>query len=111
MHLKVEVKIEVSRIILGTAQMQECYGYDQLRGQLSIRDNALKLLDYAWRRGIRQIDTALDYGTAHEAISQFLIENSDKNFGVTTKITDVSASHFDKLNKLFEIQNCQLQIV
>jgi aryl-alcohol dehydrogenase-like predicted oxidoreductase len=90
----------IDKLVLGTAQFGQPYGINNLTGMPS-REDALALLEFAHDQGIRLLDTALVYGTAHELIRQFH-QQSGKAFRVYTKFhgkDSESLSQPDALNK------------
>ena len=60
----------VEKLILGTVQLGLNYGINNTTGKPS-EQLAFELLDYAKRNGIRYLDSAENYGTAHEVIGKY----------------------------------------
>jgi len=69
------------RLVLGTAAFQAGYGITN-GGKLSERKQWWNLLEAAFARGIKKIDTAAAYGEAERILGDFGM----KNFSVITKI-------------------------
>ena len=57
--------------ILGTAQIGQPYGVVNHTGAID-RDQAAELINFAWKQGIRTIDTAIDYGQSQNILGQVL---------------------------------------
>ena len=73
----------MSKLILGTAQLGLKYGINNQLGQPNISD-AFSILKEAYDSGIRILDTAEVYGSAHEIISEFHSKNKQR-FKIITK--------------------------
>jgi len=73
------------KLILGTVQMGLSYGINNISGKISKEESTAILLE-ANQSGIRLLDTAEAYGTAHEVIGNFHRSNPNITFGVITKI-------------------------
>ena len=71
-----------SRTVLGTAQFDPSYGFDEKRGELSIDCRVTELFDTVLTKGIREIDTAVAFGQAHEKIQSYLIKHPNKCFNI-----------------------------
>ena len=78
-----------SRIILGTAQLGMPYGLGKWKHELMPEAVAFSILDRAWERGIRTIDTSPDYGIAEARLGKYLNNNPSKSFNVITKIKNL----------------------
>ena len=59
-----------SRIILGTAQFGIPYGISNKKGKIPKKE-IFKILDYAFRKNIRYLDTASGYGKSEQIIGDF----------------------------------------
>ena len=95
-----------SRTVLGTAQFEPAYGFDERRGELSADCRVTELFDTIWKKGVREIDTAVAYGQAHEKIQSYLIRHPDKWFNITTKFTEKNARQRKSIEELVSLQNC-----
>lgn len=60
----------MSSLVLGTAQFGLNYGINNKNGQLPI-EQLLDVLELAWDNGIREIDTAQDYGNSEQVFLSF----------------------------------------
>ena len=73
----------IKKICLGTAQFGLDYGIANKNGKVS-GEEALKILEYAYRSGIDTIDTGSTYGTS-ECVLGDLISNSNIAFKIISK--------------------------
>jgi aryl-alcohol dehydrogenase-like predicted oxidoreductase len=73
------------KIILGTVQMGLPYGINNTAGKVPV-DESQNILQKAYEAGIRELDTAEAYGTAHQVIGDFHRANLGKIFDIITKI-------------------------
>lgn len=71
----------MSELVLGTAQWGHAYGHTNVKGRLDPAEVA-DIAKEAWSLGITYVDTALDYGDAHERLRPFA-----HRFHVTTKVS------------------------
>lgn len=85
------------KIALGTVQFGMQYGIANKTGKIS-KDNAFGLLEYAYKRSIRYLDTAHSYGESEEIIGKF-ISNSKKEFNIISKMP-----HLDKRSNPSKIE-------
>jgi aryl-alcohol dehydrogenase-like predicted oxidoreductase len=76
---------ELTKLVLGTAQMGLEYGINNKSGKIDLR-KSLKILDYAFENGIRTLDTAEVYGTAHYVISEYHKLHPNNQFNIITKL-------------------------
>lgn len=74
-----------NKLILGTVQMGLDYGISNPNGQIST-DESFKILEMAYDRGLRVLDTAEAYGNAHEVIGGFHAKYANKKFKIITKL-------------------------
>lgn len=95
-----------SRTVLGTAQFDPSYGFDEKRGELSIDCRVTELFDTVLTKGIREIDTAVAYGQAHEKIQSYLIKHPNKCFNIITKFIEKNVRERKSIEKLVSLQNC-----
>lgn len=73
-----------SKLILGTVQFGLNYGINNTTGKLK-ENKVLELLKIAYDLGIRTLDTAEVYGSAHEIIGNFHKKYSCSRFKIITK--------------------------
>ena len=95
-----------SRTVLGTAQFEPAYGFDEKKGEFTKDYKVTELYDTVWKKGVREIDTALAYGQAHEKIQSYLLQHPDKYFNVTTKFTEKNSKESKSIEKLVSLKNC-----
>ena len=88
-------KILNSKFILGTVQMGLTYGINNTKGKISL-DDSLKILEYAFDKGIETLDSAESYGNAHQVIGIFHNKNLTKKFKVITKLSHQINEDIDK---------------
>jgi aryl-alcohol dehydrogenase-like predicted oxidoreductase len=74
-----------SKLILGTVQMGLAYGINNTIGKISL-ENSHDILEYAFDNGIKILDSAEAYGSAHQIIGSFHKKNKKKIFEVITKL-------------------------
>jgi len=79
------------KIILGTVQFGMDYGINNPNGKLSYIDS-FKILDYAYKKGVRELDTANNYGNSEEVIGSYFKQNPHKKFRINTKISSKNDS-------------------
>lgn len=95
--------MKIEKLILGTVQLGLEYGINNVTGKPS-RKNAFAILEKAYSRGIKYLDTAAAYGDSEEVIGAF--HNVDqKRFLILTKFhpkgdEDVSKLVSDALGRL-----------
>ena len=73
-----------NKLILGTVQFGLNYGINNSQGKPT-KENVFQILNYAYEKGIRFLDTAELYGCAHELIGEYHKLNPDKKFNIITK--------------------------
>lgn len=73
----------INKLVLGTVQFGLQYGINNQSGKPG-REQVARILDTAWARGIRLLDTAEAYGDAQEVIGDYH-HSSPNRFGVITK--------------------------
>lgn len=74
-----------ARLVLGTAQIGMRYGISNKVGKPDLT-SAYRLLDTAWKAGIRYLDTAQNYGDAESIIGDWHRKNPEQRFNVVTKL-------------------------
>jgi uncharacterized protein len=85
------------KIILGTVQLGLPYGINNQEGKPS-KEEALKILDFAFDNGITSLDTADGYGEALQVIGRHKAL-SKRSFRIINKFKVDETILFDKLNK------------
>lgn len=86
------------KLILGTVQFGLNYGVNNTQGKPE-RENVFQILSFAYKNGIRYLDTAELYGNSHDLIGEFHQLNPDKKFEIITKFPhDFNISLEDKIN-------------
>ncbi len=68
------MKLNRKKIILGTAQLGSNYGITN--SAKFIKNRSYKILDYAWKNGIKSFDTAPYYKNSEKTIGNFVESNS-----------------------------------
>lgn len=98
---------QFSKIILGTVQLGMPYGLGRWANDLMPENDAFKILDVAFERGITTLDTSPDYGLAEARIARYLTMNPDKHFHILSKIKNIPRG-LDTLQPCFNdwIENC-----
>lgn len=87
----------ISRLVLGTAQLGTKYGVANNTGQPD-QHEADAILRTAWQSGVRTLDTAQAYGDSEEIIGRFLGANPDRRFNIITKLdANTNISDPDKI--------------
>lgn len=81
-RINLEDKSLINKLVLGTASLGMLYGVNTQDAPTDEEVNLI--LDYALYLGINEIDTALDYGKAHERIATFE-KNQNKHFKIISK--------------------------
>lgn len=92
-------------IILGTAQLGMPYGFGKWRGSLIPEKEVFRIIDFAWKNGVRTFDTSPEYGVAESRVSQYFSDNTEKKFHVISKIKNVHSDldrQKEQLNQWFE---------
>jgi aryl-alcohol dehydrogenase-like predicted oxidoreductase len=82
----------VRRLGLGTVQFGLSYGVSNVVGRFPEQQVA-EVLDYAWREGIRTLDTANAYGDSEVVLGRNLSPTHD--FEIVTKTVPVAATTID----------------
>jgi len=87
---------DFSKIILGTAQFGLNYGINNANGQIP-NNEIFKILDFAYEKNIKILDTSPVYGNSEKQIGKYLEKNPDKDFKIITKISNTEISLEDQL--------------
>lgn len=90
-----------NKIILGTVQLGIPYGINNSLGKPSEED-AFQILDYAFNKDIRTLDSADGYGDALSVIGHYRTR-SDRSFNIINKFKVDSSVIFEKLQKTLMI--------
>lgn len=77
--------MSTDKLILGTAQLGLNYGINNNLGKPTL-DEGNQILNIAFEKGIRTLDTAGVYGTAHKVIGNYHEKNSNNKFKIITKL-------------------------
>lgn len=77
--------MSIDKLILGTAQLGLNYGINNVLGKPTL-DKGNQILDIAFAKGIRTLDTAGVYGNAHKVIGDYHKKNSKNKFKIITKL-------------------------
>ena len=72
-------------LVLGTVQMGIEYGIYNKTGKIETTD-AIRILEYAYENGVRTLDTAEVYGTAHQVIGEYHKLHPNNKFNIITKL-------------------------
>ncbi len=75
----------IKKIVLGTVQFGLNYGINNQTGKPSAQA-VQQILDFAFKAGIRTLDSAEAYGDAHEVIGRYH-QNSENRFNIITKFS------------------------
>jgi aryl-alcohol dehydrogenase-like predicted oxidoreductase len=73
------------KLVLGTVQMGLTYGVHNKTGKITPSDS-IEILEYAFEHGIRVLDTAEAYGSAHQVIGQYHKLHPSHCFEIITKV-------------------------
>ena len=84
------------KLVLGTTQFGLSYGINNKVGQVS-NNEVVRILDYAYEKGLDVLDTAPVYGNSEKLIGDYFKKNQNKEFKIITKIS----SHGGSLTKQF----------
>lgn len=76
-----------NRLVLGTAQLGMRYGIANTAGKPDF-ETAQRILEVAWKNGIRQFDTAQAYGDSEEILGHVF-----KSLGISQKARIISKPH------------------
>jgi uncharacterized protein len=77
----------MEKLILGTVQFGLKYGINNKLGKPS-REEVFKILDFAFRSGIKILDTAESYGNSHQIIGDYHKERRRNKFKINTKLPE-----------------------
>lgn len=95
----------IDKIILGTVQFGLDYGINNSFGKPN-PGTVFSILNTAYDAGIRILDTAEAYGSAHEIIGQFHKAHPSKKFHIITKLPHhIDGNIYQKIDKYFQQLN------
>jgi len=101
------LKLDQSKLILGTVQMGLDYGINNQSGRQSF-EGAIEVLEVAQKGGISYLDTAADYGNSEKIIGYYNQKFSNGNFKIVTKLSgSENVCLVESLEKSFE--NLQIE--
>ncbi len=93
-----------NRIILGTAQFGLEYGINNKNGKVP-KNKIFEILDYAYSNGIYELDTASSYGDSEIILGEYLLNNPNKEFIISTKISKSNLALEDQVLKSIDHLN------
>jgi len=96
----------IKKLVLGTVQLGLDYGINNQSGKPSL-EKSFEILDTAFEKGIKILDTAEAYGDAQYVIGQFLKKNPQKPFKIITKLDPNSTVESDAFLNNIE-RNCSV---
>ena len=97
-----------NKLILGTVQFGLDYGINNSQGKPT-KEKVFQILNYAYEKGVRYLDTAELYGNAHDLIGEFHRINPTKKFQIITKFShDFVDSLENKINKYLDQLNTNI---
>ena len=98
----------INKLILGTVQFGLDYGINNSQGKPT-KEKVFQILNYAYEKGVRYLDTAELYGNAHDLIGEFHRINPTKKFQIITKFShDFVDSLENKINKYLDQLNTNI---
>ena len=100
--------LKKNKLILGTVQFGLDYGINNSQGKPT-KEKVFQILNYAYEKGVRYLDTAELYGNAHDLIGEFHRINPTKKFQIITKFShDFVDSLENKINKYLDQLNTNI---
>jgi len=107
-----------NKIILGTVQFGLPYGVSNIDKTMPSKDDVFEILDFAHKKGINELDTAIGYGCSWERIDEFcstrninftiMSKFKDQDFEETTQLqTPISGWYFHSYEEFEESFNAQ----
>jgi len=91
--------MKISKITLGTAQLGLDYGIANTVGKPDFA-TSIKILTYAWKKGVTSFDTAPVYGDSEKAIGSFIL-NSGRNPVIITKLPPIDTKQEVSFNSIY----------
>ena len=73
------------KLVLGTVQMGLDYGVNNKTGKINTAES-IRILEYAYEHGVRMLDTAEAYGSAHQVIGEYHKLHPSHQFNIITKV-------------------------
>ncbi|MFC3886637.1 aldo/keto reductase [Bacillus songklensis] len=92
--MDIEMKNNVSKLTMGTAQLGQMYGIANKTGKPNKKD-ALDIINYAVSKGINSLDTAPGYGESESIIGEFIHEQKTLKRKLPTIITKIPSVNLD----------------
>lgn len=89
--------------VLGTVQFGLDYGINNVRGKIP-REEAYRILKFAYDKGINFLDTAYDYGDSQKVIGEFIKDYGCK-FDIISKISVERDTIYGNLEKTLKYLN------
>ena len=89
--------VGMPHLCLGTAQFGLDYGITNNKGEIGINE-VKRILEGAYRGGIRMLDTTNSYGSAEAKIGKVISKHNE--FRVTTKLKKQQQNSFDKTSEM-----------
>ena len=83
-----------SKIVLGTVQFGLDYGINNRAGKVS-QSEVDKILEFAYKNGVRALDSAYNYGESEKVIGQF-IRKSGLSFNIISKVPKTDEKSIQK---------------
>jgi aryl-alcohol dehydrogenase-like predicted oxidoreductase len=90
--------MKLKKLVIGTAQFGVNYGIANTVGKVE-ETEVFKILNFAYKKGVFNIDTAIAYGKSEEIIGQYLKKYSNEKWCIVTKIKSPSDYLHDQVNQ------------
>ena len=87
--------LNLNKISIGSAQFGMKYGINNKLGKPSLAE-IKKILNFAEKLGIRNIDTAVSYGKSEEVLGKAGV----KNFKITSKLPFIASNKKNYIQKI-----------
>ncbi|MBD1381922.1 aldo/keto reductase [Metabacillus arenae] len=88
------MKNNISKLIMGTAQLGQKYGIANKTGKPNKKD-ALDMIHYAVSKGIASFDTAPEYGESESLLGEFISSQEALKRKIPRIITKIPSVHFN----------------
>ena len=85
------------KIVLGTAQFGMNYGIANRSGRV-VQEEVSSILNFAWKNGIKCLDTAEAYGASELAIGTHIEAHPNQSWEITTKVRATGDSVANQIN-------------
>jgi len=86
------------KLIIGTAQFGMPYGIANYNGQVG-NIEVEKILNFAYKKGINAIDTAVGYGNSEDVIGHHLKKHAHQRWLIITKVSGPKNKLYDQLSQ------------